>query len=281
MRFWLAAVLCLAPSCGRAAPAPSVSASARRVVILAPSLTEVAFALGRGDRVVGVDAFSRHPPAAARLPRVGGLVDPSLERILSLSPDLVVLTSAAGRFDRRLTAAGVPTRVLRCESLADLRHGVTELGRLLDAHDAAAALVQRVDGELEAVRRATADRPRVRVLYVFDRQPGAIRDVFAAGHRSFLDELLQIAGGANVLAAEDKGAVSVSHEALLASRPDVIFDAARDPAGLAPWSAVPELPAVAAHRLVEASDAIFTIPGPRVGEVARRMARALHPDVRP
>jgi iron complex transport system substrate-binding protein len=250
-------------------------------VTLAPSLTEIAFALGRGDRVIGVDAFSRYPAEAKRRPRVGGLVDPSFEGVLALGPDLVLLSSAAGRFDQRLRAAGVRARVLRCESLADLRTNVATLGRLLEAEPAARALQERIVRELAEVRQRTAERPAPRVLYVFDRQPGAIRDVFAAGKKSFLHELLAIAGGENVLAAEDRGAVSVSHETLLASGAEVIFDATVDPAGLAPWQELVTLPAVRAGRVVAAHDPVFTIPGPRVGAVARRMAHFIHPEAAP
>lgn len=275
-------LLVVAVACGGNPPAARApDGPYRRVVTLAPSLTEIAFALGRGDRVVGVDAFSRHPPEATRLPRVGGLVDPSFESILALSPDLVLLSSSAGRFDRRLHQAGVKARVLRCESLADLHTDVAALGRLLDAREEADALLLRIDRELDAVRRQAAGRPHPRVLYVFDRQPGAIRDVYAAARRSFLHELLTIAGGDNVFGDQDRGVVSVSHEALLASRPDVLFDATVDPAGLGPWRDLPELPAVRDDRLVQVSDPVFTIPGPRVGEVARRMARAIHPEAAP
>lgn len=284
MRPRVALLLFLSAACGRGAAASRSAredAPARRVVTLAPSLTEIAFALGRGDRVVGIDAFSRHPPEATRLPRVGGLVDPSFEGVLALSPDLVLLSSSSGRFDQRLRSAGVRARVLRCESLADLRRNVAALGRLLEAEPAAVALGARIDRELAEVRRSAAGQPRPRVLYVFDRQPGAVRDVFAAGRKSFLHELLAIAGGDNVLGAEDRGAVSVSHEALLASGAEVIFDATADPAGLTPWQGLTALPAVRAGRIVAADDPVFTIPGPRVGAVARRMAAVIHPGAAP
>jgi iron complex transport system substrate-binding protein len=281
-RFALSFVLFAA--CGRGAQGAGHGdddARAHRVVTLAPSLTEIAFALGRGDRVIGVDGFSQYPAEATRLPRVGGLVDPSFEGVLALDPDLVLLSSAAGRFDQRLRTAGVRARVLRCESLADLHENVAVLGRLLEAEPAAHALQERIERELSEVRRRAAKQPPPRVLYVFDRQPGAIRDVFAAGKRSFLHELLAIAGGENVLAGEDHGAVSVSHETLLASGAEVIFDATADPAGLAPWRALVTLPAVRTGRIVAADDPVFTIPGPRVGAVARRMARVLHPEAAP
>jgi iron complex transport system substrate-binding protein len=246
-------------------------------VTLAPALTEIAFALGRGDRVVGIDAFTRYPEEAARLPRVGGLVDPSFERVLALSPDLVVLSSGAGGFDERLAEAGVRARVLRCESLADLRRNVAALGRILEAEPAARRLVDQINRELEEVRRSAAGHPRPRVLYVFDRQPGAVRDVFAAGNESFLHELLGIAEDVNVLGDHDRGVVSISHETLLASGAEVILDATADPAGVRPWRALESLPAVRDGRVLPAADPVFTIPGPRVGQVARKMAAVLHP----
>lgn len=250
----------------------------KRVVVIAPSLVEVVYALGRGDRLVGVDTFTTYPPEARRLPRVGGLVDPNFELILSLGPDLVVIESDQLRLTSRLREAGIETLALRCQSLEDLDRAIDALGERLDATGRARGLRARIRGELDAVRRASAGRRSVRLLYVLDRQPGAIRDVWAAGARSFLTEIARIAGGENVFGDVDRGALPVSTELLFDSRPEVIFDATRDPAGLDPWKAFGEMPAVAARRLVESSDPIFTIPGPRIPEVARRMLRALHPD---
>lgn len=268
-------MMCLAiAACGGRPVAPGNGG--RRVVAIAPSLVEIVYALGRGDRLVGIDSFTSFPPEARRLPRVGGLVDPNFELVLSLRPDLVVIESDHERLSSRLRRAGVDTLALRCQSLGDLDRAIAALGERLDARERARSLAARIHDELAAVRSAAKDGRPVRLLYVIDRQPGAIRDVWAAGGRSFLGEIARVAGGDNVFGDVDRGALPVSTELLLASAPEVIFDATRDPAGLEPWKALGALPAVATGRLVDSSDPIFTIPGPRVPEVARRMLRVLH-----
>jgi iron complex transport system substrate-binding protein len=254
------------------------TAGVRRVVTLTPSHTEIAFALGRGDRVVGVSDWCAYPPDATKKPRVGGLVDPNLERILALRPDLVVLDSDPVGLGTRLRDAGVRTLVLRSESLADLDRAIDRLGEALGARGAAGRLRRSVARDLEAVKSRVRGLPRPKVLVVADRRPGHVVDVYAVGKKSFLSELIETAGGTNVLADVDHGAVALSTESLLAEAPDVIFDATRDPAGTSPWRALGTIPAVRTGRIHDFSDPAFTIPGPRVGRAAERLARQLHPE---
>ncbi len=258
------------------APGPS----AQRLVVVTPSLAEIVFAIGRGDRVVGVSDYCAYPPDAAKKPKIGGLVNPNLERILALRPDLVLVDSDPVGLVGRLRAAGVRSLVLRSESLQDVDRAIERLGKELGAEGAAGRLRRGTSRDLDAVRARVHGKAPLRVLFVVDRRPGRIQDVYAIGRRSFLSEILEIAGGTNVVEA-DRGAVPMSTEALIASGAEVIFDATRDPAGTAPWRELSSLPAVRADRVVPAHDSAFTIPGPRIPRAAARIARALHPEATP
>jgi len=273
------AALCL--MFASACTTPPGGREARRVITAAPSFTEIAFALGRGDRVVGVSDFCEHPPEACRRPKVGGLIDPNLERMLALRPDLVVLLKDFPGVERALRGADVQTLLLENESLSDLFHVIGALGEALHAQDEAARLARRIHGDLDAIRRRVRGRPRKRLLWVLDRRPGTFQDVFAAGGGSFLTDLVEFAGGENVFADSPRGAMQLSTEQVLRSQPDVIFDSSGDPAGAAAWSALGVLPAVGHGRVLAVRDPAFTVPGPRVGRAAAKIARLLHPEVFP
>jgi iron complex transport system substrate-binding protein len=245
-------------------------------VSLAPSLTEIVFALGAGDRVVGVDDHVDFPEAVRSLPRVGGFLNPNIERILSLSPDLVMMVHSFRAANERLEGAGLRTALIPNESLADLDAAVAAVGTLLGAATEAERVRGQIKLELEAVRSEVADRPRPRVAFILDRQTGTLADLYIAGRASFLSALVEVAGGENVFADVAHGAARIGVEEILRRAPEVILDSARgDPAPV--WRTLPSIPAVRSGRVLALSERWVTIPGPRVGAAARRIADLLHP----
>lgn len=252
------------------APAP------RRVVCLVPSATELVFALGAGDRVVGVSAFDDHPPEVTRLPRIGGMTNPSFEGIAALRPDAVV--GVEGPTDltalRRLRALGVRVVVPRVESVAELLAAVDLYGRLLHLAPEAAALRRRIARDLDAVRARVGGRPRPRTLVVLGRRP-----LVVAGPGSWVDEVLSLAGGANVVTAGGRYP-AIPRESLTTLLPEAILDFTghADGAALRDELAGIDLPAVRHGRVTTLGDPMFLRPGPRVTEAAARLAAALHPD---
>ncbi|MDO9021290.1 MAG: helical backbone metal receptor [Deltaproteobacteria bacterium] len=251
------------------APAP------RRVVCLVPSATELVFALGAGDRVVGVSAFDDYPPEVTRLPRIGGMTNPSFEGIAALRPDAVV--GVEGPTDlaalRRLRSLGVRVVVPRVESVAEVLSGIDLLGRLLHRAPEAAALRARIARELDAVRSRVTGRPRPRTLVVLGRRP-----LVVAGPGSWIDEVVSLAGGANVVTGGGRYP-TVPREALAAMRPEVILDLTghAEGAALRDELAGVDLPALRQGRVSSFGDPMFLRPGPRVAESARQIAAALHP----
>ncbi len=255
-----------------------------RVVSLGPSLTETVFALGCGDRVVGVGDYAQWPPEVRKLPRLGGLYNPSLERILALEPDLVLLPSPMPKLQAACRGAGIPVEILRVESLEGVLKAVIRVAELLGRPGRGRRLAASISRELAAVRRRTAGLPRPRVLLQVGMAPGpGLTGLTAAGGGTFLSELAAAAGAVNVFPDPGRRYFQPSLETVARARPStvLVFDAgAADPAAArraarSAWSAL--LPPPATPGVHVLTDQLFVLPGPRVGRAAARLADILHP----
>jgi iron complex transport system substrate-binding protein len=251
-----------------------------RVVSLSPSTTEAMFAIGAGGELVGRSRYCDYPPQALALPQVGGYVDPNLEAILALRPDLVVGARgpAGPKLEETLASHGVATFFPETESLAQvdamLRALGAKTGHVADAdHE-----VARIDAHEAAIGAAVAAKPRVRVLLVFDADP-----IVVAGPHGFPDEMIARAGGVNVV-TEGSPYPTLGVERIIALDPDVILDtsgAAAHGAGATIGIDVPgwrEVRAVKRGRVVALTDEAVLRPGPRIDVGLAAIARALHPD---
>ncbi|WP_437278040.1 helical backbone metal receptor [Sorangium sp. So ce375] len=265
-------------ACGRAAPARATGA---RVVSLSPSTTEAVFAIGAGAALVGRSRHCDHPPEVLRLPSVGGYADPSIEAIIALSPTLVVGARgpAGPALDETLRGHGIATFFPETESLAQIEDMLMELGRRLDAAPGAEQAIGRIRARRLAVEQAVKGAPRVRAALLFDTSP-----VFVAGPGSFVDELIRMAGGENVI-TRGGAYPSISVEQLLALDPDVLLDGtsndaeAHGPSRLAVLRDAPgwrSLRAVREGRLRPLNIDVALRPGPRIGDGLATVARALH-----
>lgn len=259
----------LALGCSRRPPARR-PARITRVVSLAPSVTEVLYALGASARVVGVTTFDDFPPEVRGKPKVGGIVNPSFEAITALRPDAVF--GVQGPIDRsvldRLAANGVVTEFPKVESIPELLASVDRFAALLDRRAEGASLRLRIESELREVSRASSSRPRVRALAVFSAQP-----LVVAGRGSWIDEVLGVAGGVNAMHTGARYP-SVSVEVILRAAPSIVLDLSTEMGGGDVRAAITAHGA-RAPRIVALRDAVFLRPGPRVGEAARRLAAVL------
>lgn len=259
----------------------------RRIVSLVPATTEMLFAMGAGDRVVGISSYDRYPPSVDKLPRLGALLDPNLERLLALKPDLVVVYDTQTTLKRQLEIAGIPMFHYVHRGLADVVDTIRALGERVGAAAPANAVADGIVHDLEAIRACVAGRPPPRTLLVFGREPGSLRHIQASGGYGFLHDMLVAAGGTDVLADIPRESVEVSTEMLIARAPEVILElrygagqsAPRPPIDAAAWNAVPSVPAVRSHRIYALVGDELVVPGPRVAAGVRRLAAALHPDV--
>jgi iron complex transport system substrate-binding protein len=275
----LLAALALAfeTSCSRGRAAGRAT-GARRIVSLAPSTTETLFTLGAGDLVVARSNACDYPPEATRLPAMGG-VEPDLEAILELRPDLVVGLAGASsaRLADALRARGIATWFPPDESLADIDAMILGLGERTGREVEARAVVDRVHSTMQRVETAVAPEPRPSVVLVVGLTP-----IVVAGPRSFADEMIRRAGGIDIV-KEGNAWQTLGFERLAELDPDDILDAAGDgrggpsriTPGAAGWSG---LRAVRTGRVLRLRDDRVLRAGPRIGEGLAVLAKLLHPD---
>lgn len=259
---------------------------ADRVVSVVPALTEALFAIGAGAQVVGVSSYDQFPPEVQALPRVGALLDPNTERILSLRPDLVVVYGSQSELQTQLDRAGVRTFSYRHGGLATVLETIGELGVATGRQADADRVVTSLRRRLDAVRTRVAGRPRPRTLLVFEREVGSLRGVYASGGVGFLHDMLEAAGGDNVFADVARESVQPSIETLLARAPDVILELRTS--GLLEtrevereqnvWATLSSVPAIRNNRVHLLTGDYLVVPGPRLAEAVETLARALHPD---
>jgi len=263
-----------------AAPVPS------RIVSLVPAATEMLFAIGAGPQVVGVGSYDMYPPETAKLPKVGALLDPDVERILSLRPDLVLIFSTQTDLARQFGRAGIAVFEYHQAGLDDVMRTIRDLGSRTGHDVDARAVVARMDAGLESIRRAVAGRPRPKTLLVFGRERLALRGIFASGGVGFMHDMLTVAGGDDVFADVQQQSVQASTETIIARRPDVIIEvrAADTPmahgavdAEIRTWSILASVPAVRNKQVYFLIDDRLVIPGPRIVDGTRLLAEVLHP----
>ncbi len=251
---------------------PKPPAQPKRVVTLAPSLTEMVLAVGEGARLVGVSRFDESP-AVAKLPRVGGFIDPSVEAVVALRPDLVLVQPAPGnkRPVEKLAELGLPVLALPLHTVTDTLTALREVGAALGVPERGAALaadIERVRAKVRA-RVAEAGNAKKRVLFVYEWEP-----LVVAGPGSFAAELLTDAGVVNVAAGASTPYPVLGVEAAIASRPDVVVDASHDPSRSARLRALPGLKEA---RWIRLPSRDLIQPGPHLGRGLEELVGLLHP----
>jgi iron complex transport system substrate-binding protein len=271
---------------GPASGVASGQARPERIVSVVPALTETLFAIGAGDDVVGVGTFDTHPPEVATRPRVGGLLDPDMEQIFALRPDLVVFHGSQQDQIEQVTRAGIDTFTYVHGGVDDTLTVIRRLGARTDRQADAEQLAASIEDRLAALRTRLAGRDRPRVLLVFGREPGSLRNVYASGGTGFLHDMLEAAGGENVFAELPRESLPLTSEAILTAAPDVIVEltydermaASSQASEIAVWDRLSSVPAVRDRRVHLLLGNQFVQPGPRMADATEAIARALHPD---
>ena len=259
---------------------------ATRIVSIVPALTEALFAMGAGDRVVGVGSFATHPAEVASRARVGGLIDPDMEQIFALRPDLVLLYESQRDQIAQLRRAGIPVFAHAHGGLTDTLSVIRRLGTRIGQPQDAARVSGTIETRLAALRSRLGGRTPPLVLLVFGREPGSLRNVYASGGVGFLHDMLAAAGGRNVFAAVRRESVQLTSEAILAAAPEVIVELTYDKrmtpatqaAEIAVWDRLPAVPAVRTRRVHLLLGNQFVQPGPRLADATEAIAQVLHPD---
>ena len=246
-------------------------------------MTETLFALGVGDRIVGVSGdYDDHPPAALDIPRIGGAgefgVDPNLEAVVALEPDLFVTIAGGDAWKSRLRELGITVLTLDAVDLDDLLADIGVLGGAVGAAEAAAELIGGMRAEIDRIADEVAGRDRVTCFYEVFYPP-----LIAAGPGTFIDDLLRRAGCDSVTADATGAYPEWSVEDLVASSPEVYLvssESAADAAAVTSRAGFDAVAAVAAGRIAILDPDLVSRPGPRILEGLMAIVRALHPDLR-
>jgi iron complex transport system substrate-binding protein len=263
----------------------------RRIVSTAPSITEALFALGLGDQVVGVSRFCNFPASVQKLPKVGTYLSPDAEAIARLVPDLVVLQRISSELTDRLHALHINFIEVPHGTLADVYKGITLIAEAAGVADRATILNDRIKSELTTLQAKAKGISSPSVLAIVNRHPGMLADLTAVGPDSYLQQLLEIAGGTNVLAKPGLPMYPrIALETVLREDPDVILDlsgqqeseAERQAASvqvLALWSQQSQLTAVRKGRVIFGTSNALLVPGPRAPEAARMLFNYMHSSI--
>jgi iron complex transport system substrate-binding protein len=264
-------------------------AQPQRIVSTAPSITEMLYALGLGDRVAGVTRFCRYPPEAQLKPKIGDYVNPNLEAIASLKPDLVIIQTNPVRLRERLINMHLRTIEVDQQNIAGIYTSIRAVGDAAGVSDRAEKLVDAIRSGLDAVHaRASALKP-VRVMFVIGRSQGRLDGLVVVGKASYLNEVIRTAGGENVFHDAIAPYPTVSLEEVMARNPEVILDMGdmSDTVGVteqhkrevvALWDRVGTVEAVKHHRVFAIASDMYVVPGPRAVDAAQAIFDILHPE---
>ncbi|TMC68910.1 MAG: ABC transporter substrate-binding protein [Chloroflexi bacterium] len=257
----------------------TVPARPERLVSIGPSITAFLFALGAGPRVVGVDDFSDEPAEAATREHVGG-IKVNFEKVVSLKPDLVFSVKFSDGTIEKLQSASLNVLVVDPQSVSDVAKTAALLGKAVgaDGEGLGRSIQQRVDA-VKAKTAGVATRPRV--YHEIDASDPA--KIFTVGPGSYINDLIDIAGGVNIAARAASAYPQLSAEEILRSDPEVIVLAASDysakPSQVAARQGWSVIAAVKSGRIITIEPNLINRPGPRVGEAAEMYARLIHPEL--
>ncbi len=265
---------------------PPVAPAAQRIIAIAPNSAEVICALGACDRIVGVSKFCVYPPELLQRPKVGGFSDPDLERIAALRPDLLVVRGRNDALERLCVSLNIPIHRDETDTLAGIEDCLRDLGGKLGLAEQAEVRIAEFRTRVRSIQRRVSGRPRPRVMLTISRTPDRLANILTSGRGTFLDEMLEIAGGKNVFGDLDMAYPQVSPEAILAKQPDVILELMPETQIIpeleaqmrGQWSELGSLPAVVKGRVHFLTDDNGLIPSPRYVEFIDKVSRLLHPE---
>jgi iron complex transport system substrate-binding protein len=251
-----------------------------RVISLAPSITEILYAIGLNDEIVGVTEFCDYPPVAVQKPKIG-YAQPNIEAIVALQPDLVLAPRAFLRAEllAKLEQLKIPTFVVDPESFEEIPSRIQTVGRILNRSSSADGVASTMRQRIASVRSKMEGMGRVRVLYVLNSQP-----LITVGPGSYLDQVINVAGGANIAAGTTVPYPHFSMEAVLKEDPEIIIFPVGKAEGIPlseqqEWLRWTSVSAVKQGRLHQIPADVLNRPGPRIVDGLEALARIIHPEV--
>lgn len=256
----------------------AIPVKVERIVSLAPNLTEIVYAVGAGDALVGDTEYCDYPAAAKQVAKIGDTMHPSVERIIALKPQIVLVSTASQleAFTKQLDQQHIAVYVTNPRTLDEIFHSIETLGDLFGHHDYALTVAQELRTRAAAVEVATRSLKPLKVFYQVSGEP-----LYTIGRDGYLTDVVRRAGGVSVTADVPGAFPRFSDEAALVERPEAIILPTGGSMGTANATPAPALrnsPAVVSNRVFKINDDHLSRPGPRLVDGLEEMARALHPE---
>lgn len=255
----------------------------KRIISLSPSINEIIYGLGSWKSVVGVTIYSDFPPEVKNLPTVGGWINPNLEAIVALRPDLVIMIKDQDKiFGDKIRKLGLKTLSVESTTIKDISDSILEIGKALGKDSGAREVTENFKSSLDEIgTKVVGVRPK-RVLLVVGRNPGTLEDIYVISRKSYINEIINIAGGENVV-KNDVFSVKVSKESILSLNPEVIVEVNHERINknetLKVWDELKDVSAVKNKEVYILTDTALLHPSQRVAQAARTLAEILHPEV--
>jgi iron complex transport system substrate-binding protein len=257
-----------------------------RVISLVPALTDILVAIGGRPQLVAVSSYDIEA-AVKDLPRVGALLDPDVERIIALRPDLVLLYGSQNDLKTQLRRAGIAYFEYRHGGLAHVTATIRELGKRVGRGAQSETLASGIERRIAVVKAKTAPLRKPRTMLVFGRERGTLRGIYVSGGRGFLHDMLEAAGGANVFGDMASESVQVSAEEILTRAPEVIIELrssdrpspSERQSEIESWNPLSSVPAIRSKRVHLLVGKELVVPGPLVADGVEELARVLHPEI--
>jgi iron complex transport system substrate-binding protein len=260
----------------------NIKRSPQRIVSLAPGITETLYALNLDDKIVGVTTFCNWPPQARQKPQIGGFTNPSIEKIVSLKPDLIIATADGNRKDtvRQLERIGLPVYVTNPSDTDGILKSILHIGEITNREKDARKLVEKLQKRLNNITAQIRHKSKPRVFFQIGLEP-----VITAGKGTLINEVIERAGGINVAGRDTARYPRYSAEGIMAGSPDIILFApmARDKefaAGKSFWQKFRGIPAVDNNRIYPIDTDLISRASPRIVDAIEKMALIFHPDIK-
>lgn len=259
--------------------------SPKRIVSLSPNLTQVIYALGDLDSVVGVTVYDEFPLEVVDLPKVGGWINPNYEAILALKPDLVVIMKDQDiSFGDKLRELGLKTFTAKSnDSISDILQSITDLGQMLGKEEQAQKLTGHIKTNLDQINEKNKNSSKKSVLLVVGRNPGSLEDIYVIGTNNYINELIELAGGENIIKNE-RNALKITKESIFSLNPEVIIEinhlkSDREAQILEIWKSLKQVDAVKNNQVYVLSSKVLLHPSQRIVEGAQILVDILNPEI--
>lgn len=259
----------------------------QRIISTSPSITEILFELGLKDRVVAVTDFCIYPVEACLLPSIGGMINPDMETVVSLRPDLIIHQTGNQRIANNAKSLSIPTLNVDVGKLAEIFATIKKLGFKLNCQQSAKKLLHHLNEKIGYYQKQLKGLPKKKVLLLLGDSSDPSRDLYAVGPGTFLNEILNLAGGKNIIESSQAQYPKLSKEFIIEKSPEVIIEAG--PKSNLPqkeidhrikeWNRFPTIQAVKDKRIHFIGADYILLPGPRLVKILENFSKVIHPDV--